>query len=248
MVLKVIVCVFLESLMKHVLFLFFASSFFLSPIIGLAEDSSPSQEEPSQEELMKKAMEAGMPSEGHKLLNTLQGTWKTRSIWHMTPEDPGEKSSATAQRTWILGGRFLKEEYRDFHPKAPFRGLGILGFDNVMKVYESTWVDTMTTATWRATGNYNAETKTFSFTGSGSCPIEGGKKETESELEIVNEDKNIYRMYSTSPEGKRFLTLEIEYTRVKGVMQGKRERALATPHAEGAQIPFNLGQLDLYNL
>ena len=45
------------------------------------------------------------------------------------PNAPEEKSTAEVTREWILGGRFLQENYNDNSEKHPFTGMGIIGYD-----------------------------------------------------------------------------------------------------------------------
>ncbi len=50
--------------------------------------------------------------------------------------------AGTTTNSLIFGGRFLKQEVRgtvEGHP--PFEGIGITGYDNIRKEYQSVWFD-----------------------------------------------------------------------------------------------------------
>lgn len=195
------------------------SVFLIVALISLSSANAvepPSTEQTMQQEMMKKMQDAGKPAAEHELLKPLVGTWSASSSWRMSPEQEFERSSANVTRSWVLGGLFVQESYIDQSSKTPFSGLGMMGYDKVMNEFTATWYDTMSTATWQSTGHAGSEGKVISFQGAGSCPMTGGKKENRSELEIVSNDTNIYRMFDKTSEGKEFKALEIVYQRTKG--------------------------------
>lgn len=177
-----------------------------------AAPSLPSAPPKSPEEMAEIMKFAGTPGPEHGFLTPLVGVWKAHSAWRMIPEMPFEYSEAISTKEWVLNGLYLHESYVDKNPKMPFTGMGMLGFDKVLKEYSSSWFDTMNSASWHSRGTKSSD-KVISFTGGGSCPMTGDYKEVSSELEIVNADKHILRMFDTTPSGERFVSMEITYSR-----------------------------------
>lgn len=167
------------------------------------------------EQLQKALVEAGKPAEQHAILANLAGSWKATSMWRATPEQKFVKSVANSKRNVILNGLFIKEDYDAPSKQQPFKGLGIWGYDKVSKKFTSAWVDTMSSSIWNSEGELDKSGKKIAFSGSGSDPITGAPKKVRSELEIVNKNKSIFRMYDTAVNGKEFKNLEIVYDRIK---------------------------------
>src|SRR4029450_8652344 len=91
----------------------------------------------------------------------------------MKPGDKPQQSSGTSSMAWVLGGRFLQQNFKGTWADQPFEGLGSLGYDKVKKEYVSVWMDSMSTALFQGAGQYDPATKTLSETGTFSCPVTG---------------------------------------------------------------------------
>ncbi len=169
--------------------------------------------------MMEKMKQLGSPGEQHKVLDTLAGKCKHTMKWWMAPDAPPEESSGNSEKTWILGGRYLKDETKGQAMGQPFEGLGLTGYDNVKGEYTYVWLDNMSTGIMSSTSQYDPATQTFSEKGSFSCPVTGEKNKTfRAVTKIIDNDHFTYTMYSTgmqkdgSPE---FKSMEIMYTRVQ---------------------------------
>lgn len=165
-------------------------------------------------EQMAMAQKLSMPNENHQVLNPIAGEWnQTTSMW-MVPNAPAQISSGTMSAEWILGGRFLKQDFKGEAMGQPFEGLGLLGYDNVKKEYTSVWTDNISTGVVVSTGQYNPAAKTISESGLASCPMTGeAHKQFRGEWTIVDNDHLTYDMYTKGPDGVEFKTLQISYTR-----------------------------------
>lgn len=169
--------------------------------------------QPEMDEAMKKMMEAGEPGQHHKYLNALAGQWDASVKFWMSPDAEPQPSKGTCKRKWILGGRFLTEEYEGTMMDQPFNGFGVTGYDNVSKKYANTWCDSMGTGMMNSEGSCDANGKVFNYIGTMNCPMTGKPKSNRYVTRILSESKQVFEMYDTSPEGKEFKSLEITYTR-----------------------------------
>ncbi len=171
---------------------------------------------PEMVAMQKKAMELGTPGAHHKMLEPTVGKWTAKASFWMKSGDKPMVSEGTSETTWILGGRFLKQDYKGTWEGQPFEGLGIIGYDNMRAEYQSLWLDSMMTGQMIATGTYDAAAKLFKFGGTFSCPMTGEKNRAyRAELKINSNDKHTYVSYDKTPEGKEFKSMEIVYTRAK---------------------------------
>src|SRR5271167_1771162 len=96
---------------------------------GIATSSRPRGGDLNQEEIMKKMQAAGTPGPEHKALNAFAGDWKAEvKCWMQQGDQQPSVSQATSKVRWILGGRFLEEDFHGEVMGKPFSGLGLLGF------------------------------------------------------------------------------------------------------------------------
>ncbi len=173
-----------------------------------------SQEDKGQADPMTaKMIEAGAPGEFHKHLQPLIGHWSTITKFWGTPEAPPEESTGTIDRKWILGGRFVTEDYRGTAMGQPFSGFGLMGYDNIQKKYDTVWVDSMGTAVSTQSGSCDESGKNFTFSGKNLNPMTGQKEWGKTTLKIINNDKHVMKMFQKGPDGKEFVNLEIVATR-----------------------------------
>ena len=173
-----------------------------------------SQEDKDQvDPMMAKMMEAAVPGEFHKHLQPLIGKWNTTTKYWLTPEAPPEESTGSVDRKWILGGRFVSEDYRGTTMGQPFSGFGLMGYDNIQKKYDTVWIDTMGTGVFTQSGSCDDSGKNFTFSGKNLNPMTGQKEWGKTTLKIINNDKHVLKMFEKGTDGKDFLKLEIVATR-----------------------------------
>ncbi len=208
--------------MKKLLALLFAVTF----TFGCAKKEVPVPVEPpvapktvtapppiSPEEAMKKMTEAATPGEEHKRLQGIVGNWKTTSNFWMEPGKKPEVSKGTAKHEWILGKRFVREEYRGKFAGQKFVGNGIVGYDNVKKQYVSTWIDSMGTGVMLAEGSYNAAANQIEMGSHYSCPMTGGERSGRTVTRFVSKNEFVFEMFDKTPDGVEVKVMEIVYKR-----------------------------------
>lgn len=165
----------------------------------------------------KELPEMGKPGPEHKLLASLSGTFDAQvKAWFPPGKGPTE-STGVMKRKMIMGGRFLQELYEGKMLDKNFFGMGIMGYDTHKKKYTAVWVDSMTTSTMITQGTYDADKKTFTFTGEEINPFDGKKIKTRDEFQLVSDNEQLLNMYRQPTEGdaKEFKVLEIRLTRKK---------------------------------
>jgi Protein of unknown function (DUF1579) len=174
----------------------------------------PAKKPQMDPKMMDAMMKAGTPGAEHKLLGGMVGTWDTKlTFWTVPGADP-VTSRGTSEMKWILGGRVVEQRFKGDFMGAPFEGLGYTGYDNVKKMYWSTWMDNMSTSAMRSTGNPGAD-GTMTFTGLMTDPLTGEDHITEERFRVIDNDHTVFEMYGPGPDGATYKMMQIEYTRKK---------------------------------
>lgn len=127
---------------------------------------------------MAEWMKIASPNENHAKLEPLVGTWDATTHFWMAPGMPPETSTGTSEIKSILDGRFIQENYEGTMqmPGAepmPFKGMGIIGYDNAKEEYTGIWADTMATMIISSTGRFDDSTKTLTLKSHFDCPMDG---------------------------------------------------------------------------
>ncbi len=178
---------------------------------------SDDKAKPGQEGAPNPMMEAwgknAAPGPFHAYLKPMVGSWKTTSKFWMAEGDVPASSEGTSERVLILGGRYLQEHYSSTVLGAPFKGFGIVGYDNAKKAYISTWMDTMSTTILVDHGSCDASGKVFTYLGEMDDPYTGTHKKYRTVLRVINNDKHILEMFETAPGENERQSMEIIYTR-----------------------------------
>lgn len=185
-------------------------------VVGRLTSQEPKEAGGKMDDLMAMFMKLATPGEHHKHLEPIVGSWTLENRFWMTADAPVQTSTATCERHWILGGRFVEENVKGTWEGQPFDGRGIYGYDNHKKIYHSYWVDTMATACMTSTGTCTADGKTITYEGVFPNPFAGMKDDKfKTTIQIVNNDKHVFTMYLPGADGKVFKHFESTYTRKK---------------------------------
>ena len=154
----------------------------------------------------------GTPGAPHKVLASMAGSWITKTKGWMDPSKPPMESNGTCEQKMILGGRFLQQEFTGEMMGSPFAGIGVTGYDNHIKKYVSTWIDSMGTAILFFEGTASADGKTLTQEARYDDPLKGPMK-WRSVTRIVDEHTHVFEMYGIDKKGKEEKMMEITYTR-----------------------------------
>ena len=185
---------------------------------SLYADDKPAKDKdkkaaPDEAEMMKNWEEAATPGAAHKLLDQLTGEWNVASKCWMAPDAPPMETKGTTSTKWILGGRFLQDDFNGEFMGKPMKGLGITGYDNLKKKYTSFWIDEGGTAMYTSLGTASADGKTLTFIGKMDDPMTGEMDKTiKFILRMEGKDKHSFEMHEVA-KGKETKIAEMTYTR-----------------------------------
>lgn len=165
----------------------------------------------AKQQMMDAMTKMVAPGPMHEKLKSMEGHWKASVKSWMGPGEP-VVSDGECTETMMLGGRYLVENYKGTMMNAPFEGQGIIGYDNMQKVYVSNWIDTMSTGIMSSTGTIDDAGRTLTFTG--SMPgMDGKPAPYRMVVTIVDHNNHKAEMYSTMGD-KEMKMMEIDYTRI----------------------------------
>lgn len=165
---------------------------------------------------MKNWMAYMTPGEVHKMITSWNGTWNTEINSWMSPDAPPMKSNGRTVNKMVLGGRYQESIHTSNMMGMPFEGHGTLGYDNVKKEFESTWIDNMGTGIIKMTGAWDAATKSVTMKGKFIDPSSGKESEMKEVFKVIDENTHMMEMYGpSSKDGKEMKMMEMKFTRTK---------------------------------
>jgi hypothetical protein len=174
---------------------------------------APKPGAPDEKAMMEAWQKAATPSDAHKKLDAVVGTFDAKVRTWMDPSKPPEDTTGTSVSTWTLGNRFVEEKYDGTMMGEPFNGIGYTGYDNVQKKYVGVWMDSMGTGMMWVTAEPDAAGKSMTGKATMWDPITGKPSTLETKTTIVDNDHHTFEMWGKGPDGKRHKMMEINYTR-----------------------------------
>ncbi len=188
-------------------------------LVYAVEQAKPVQPamDPAKQAAMEAMQRLGKPSEAHKALEPLVGTWTYTGQWWMAPDAQPQAMTGNATNSFVFGGRFLRQEFRgEAQGEPPFEGLGFTGYDNLRKEYQSVWLDNMATGMMVGAGEFDLSTNSLTQQGDFSCPVTGEThRQFRAVWRVIDQNHNVYENYMRTLQGQEFKAMEIRYTRVQ---------------------------------
>ena len=179
---------------------------------------SPSQEngEPVQAaELTPASWTAlGKPGPSHRLWEIFSGNWSTHTTVFQAGVAEPKRSVGRSKISWVLGNRYIKEEFQGEMLNIPFQGIGLMGYDNGARRYTSVWADSLSTAIISSKGRYFAEQNRFEFEGEVYDPLQSKSRNVRTTIDIVTSTEYVVTTYEPSPNGGEAKSLEIRYEKL----------------------------------
>jgi hypothetical protein len=170
--------------------------------------------QPDEKAMMEAMAKVAAPGENHKKLEAFVGTWDTKVTSWMMPGQPPLTSTGKSKNTMTLGGRYLEQHFEGSFMGQPFHGLGYTGYDNVTKKWWGSWIDDMGTGMMVSEGQMEGD-GVWAFDSKMADPMTGQMTAMKEKLTIRDKDHHSMEMWMPGPDGKLFLSMQIDYTRAK---------------------------------
>src|SRR6266487_6138070 len=164
------------------------------------------------QEQMQKWMEYMTPGAMQQMLAKADGSWNEELTMWETPDAAPQKMTASCENKMILGGRYQESTSTGNYNNMPFEGHSLVGYDNIKKAFQSTWIDNMGTGIIHMEGTYDPSTKTITLTGKEMDPMSGKEMDIKQTMNFIDDNTQLMDMYTTK-DGKEFKMMEIKFTR-----------------------------------
>lgn len=183
---------------------------------AIAQDDAakPGQMDPGMQAMMEAWQKASTPGPQHKqLAEHFVGKWNVKQTIFMDPSAPPMTQTGSSSSEAVLGGRQVRSDFSGSFMGQAFNGIGYSGYDNLASRYTSTWMDSGSTSTMLAYGDYDPATKTYTYTAEMADPMKDGKMTSiRMAIRIVDADHHVFDMFETH-DGKEAKSMTMEYTR-----------------------------------
>lgn len=187
-------------------------------IFGLAMVAfgNMAQAQQSDTEATAKAwMDFMTPGKMHDWMAKWNGTWEAEVSQWMDPAAPASKSKAVNVQSSIMNGLYTVGKFTSNMMGMPMEGQSTMGYDNVKKMFISTWVDNFGSGIVVLTGNYDEATKTLHLKGKQTDPTTGKDCDLREEMKIVDDNTYTLTMFGTGADGKEMKVMEGTFKRKK---------------------------------
>jgi hypothetical protein len=155
------------------------------------------------------AQEPQKPGPEHAHLVKMVGTWNT------VMEMGRQKSKGTAIYKSVCGGMWITSDFESELAGVPYQGHGMDGYDQMKKKYLGYWFDSMSSSPMTMEGNFDADYKVLTMTGTSPGP-DGKSQKFRTTTEMQGTDRMTFKMFMIAvADGKEELAFTIEYTRRK---------------------------------
>ena len=162
---------------------------------------------------MKKWTDYMTPGDMHKVLAAANGKWAEDITMWMAPGQPPIKSTSTSEYKMVLGGRYQQANITGSFSGMPFEAMSLIGYDNMKKVFISSWIDNMGTGILNSEGPYDAATKTITLIGTQVDPMSGKETKLRETIRMTDDNTMLMEMY-TLADGKEMKSMEIKLKRM----------------------------------
>lgn len=153
------------------------------------------------------------PSDKQKMMASWDGEW-TEEITMWSPGMPEQKMQGNCTNKMILGGRYQEARYTGNMMGMAFEGIGTTGWDNLRKIFVSSWIDNMGTGMVYMEGGWDEATKTSTMTGKMTDPATGKASNIKQVLKIIDENTQEMTQYGEK-DGKEYKSMLIVLKRKK---------------------------------
>ena len=158
----------------------------------------------------QRMQEHATPGAPHQLLNHCIGKWRTETRMRgMAP------TSGTAEFRWILGNRYVMQEFAGQMMNMPYEGVGLMGYDNYKKKYTSSWADSLSTTMNHSEGIPDGSGQVIQFHGTMDEYLTGiHDKPVKYVLDLSEDDRIVLEVHDLA-SGPDSRVVEIVYTRLQ---------------------------------
>jgi len=155
------------------------------------------------------------PGAMHAMIAKCNGTFNAAVTVWMAPGAPPQTNTAKTTNKMILGGRYQESHSVGSFGGMPFEGYSTLAYDNMKKIFQSTWIDNMGSGIMYMEGTWDSTAHAANFKGKFTDPMTGKDTEAREIFTITSSDEQKMEMFVTPQGSKEYKSMEITYKRSK---------------------------------
>lgn len=164
---------------------------------------------------LQACMAAGTPGKMHERIAQEVGEWKGKStMWMMPGADP-VTTDCKCTVTAMMDGRFVQTSMTGEVPgMGPYKGFGIVGYDNVSQKFVALWLDNHSTGMMNGAGSMSDNGKVITWKYDFNCPMTK-KPAVMRQIETMSgPNSKTLEMWGPEPKsGKEYKMMVIELTK-----------------------------------
>lgn len=165
-------------------------------------------------EEMKAWQESMTPGKYHKWLASFDGEWTGEMKMWTDPSQPPMASKLSTTNEMVMNGLYQRSTHSGEMMGMPFKGEGIVAYDNSKKKFITTWIDNMGSGIMTMEGALDESGNVLITKGTMTDPMTGKDIGIRQVLTYASEDKHHFEMYMIDG-GNEMKTMEITYHRKK---------------------------------
>jgi hypothetical protein len=177
------------------------------------ETATPTAKPLDSAAMMKAMADYATPGDMQKMLASQNGDWNEDISFYMAPDGPPMTMKASVSNKMILGGRYQQSTHKGSFQGQPYEGVSTIGYDNVKKVFVSSFIDNMGTGMMLMEGPWDPATKSCTLKGKMTEPSYGKEIEAKEVMTFIDAKNQKLEMYMTPPGGKEYKSMEIKYSK-----------------------------------
>ena len=183
----------------------------LAVTLALAATFIPSyaQEKGEREKKVAEMMQATQPGKRHKQLDVLAGSWDV-VVKFKYGSGSERQGKASSEAKWILGGRFLQQEYKSESGQVT---LQFMGYDNQKKKFFEVKMDNMDTGVLYTEGTISEDGKVIINVGDRTDPMTGETRRLRTVTTILDKDHYTVEWFQAGVDGKEQKVVTMIHTR-----------------------------------
>lgn len=160
------------------------------------------------------SMAYATPGDAHAELAKGVGDYEVSGRYWVAPDQPPLETMASAKVEMILGGRYLLQHYESTFRGDPYKGVMLMGHNNLSDEYWSLWIDSSSTGFSLSTGHETPD-GAIELAGRLRDPMTPDGRPYRTVIRRQDDGSFTLSMFDTRPDGAEFQVMELTY-RKKG--------------------------------
>jgi hypothetical protein len=176
---------------------------------------TPDKGKLTEEDIARIWSEYATPGIYHEQLASMVGSWNETVKIYPAPGAEPMVNKAICTVEMIFEGRYQQAQHKGDFNGVAFEGTSLVGYDNTLGKFFSTWIDNMGTGIIYTVGTYDEKSGKTTYLGEQVDPVT--KKVMKIREVNYQNDKgdHIMETYTTLAAGREYLSMEITMVRIK---------------------------------